>query len=350
MWRDNKKRIRRFLRDPDGNIWSDGLLKRLFNDSHVDFNEMVGMLEKLDTLRVPPMYQMSYMYPWEYKYANHDGKNYVCFKFHQQGAWVCTNKWETQQLGLGTGSGTDEGTAFTQPWEGFMVSNTNSRIPFWFPYDFNTMKFIAYDKEPISFVPKKIIQSDDASWKSQSGKVQSYYREDAYSNEFYLYPRPSTVVWDGIDGDALDGQVLFTDDQDPTAEIGTIFDMLGIVDNQNEGIVTDVVEHENNILMIYNGYPVEIESQDDESSYPKFLQKYIEQATLELAYSTNTDGRIGSLKDYWKWRKELGLNLVKKFKAKRTADRDYRLVSKDGGNNRNRKGPRLPDTYPATYP
>ena len=350
MWRDNIKKIRRFLRDPDGNIWTDNLLKRLFNDSQVDFNEKVGMLEKIEALRVPQYYQMSYIYPWEWNYRDTAGKEYQCLKYHQQGGWICSFKWETQQLGLSAGSETDEGHAFTHPWEGYLVSNTNSRIPMWFPYNFKTTNFIAYDKEPIFFKPKKQIQSYDSSWKSQSGKPRYYYREDSVSNEFYLYPRPSTVVWDDIEGDAIDGQVLFTDDHDPNQEIGTILDMLGIVTNQNEGIITDVVDHENNVLLIYEGYPVDIESQDDESSYPKFLQKYIEHATLEGAYSTNTDGRIGSLKDYWKWRKELGIELVKRFKWKRKADRDYRLISKDGGARRARKAPRLPDEYPSVNP
>jgi len=350
MWRDNLKKIRRFLRDPNANIWSDGLLKRAFNDNQSDFSEKVGLLEKIEAIRNPPMYQMSYMFPWEWKYMSHDGKEYNCFKFHQQGSWVCSFKWETQELGFTTAAGTDEGDAFTHPFEGFMVSNTNARIPMWFPEDFKTTKFIAFNKEPLEYLTKKVIQSDDASWKSQSGKPTYYYREDSFSNEFYLYPMPSTVVWDDVDGDALNGMVLFSDDQDPNQEIGTILDMIGIVDNQNDGIVTDVVEHDNNVLLIYDGYAMDLESQDDESQYPKFLQKYIEYGTLEQAYSANTDGRIGSLKDYWKWRKELGLSFVQKFKFKRLADRDFRLVSQDGGSKRTRKGPRLPDEYPRTYP
>lgn len=374
MWRDNKKKIRRFLRDPNGNIWTDGLLKRLFNDSQVDLNEQVGMLEKIQALRVPPMYQMSYMFPWEWNQRDADGKVYNCFKFHQQSSWVCAFKWETQEVGLSTGAESDEGYAFIHPWEGFVVGDTNARIPFWFPYDFKSAKFIAYDKEPISFKPIKQIQSDDQSWKTQSGKPQYYYREDTLSNEFYLYPEPS-ITWDDINGNAINGQVLFSEEDDGTGywdtartaywdtprtalwdtersegdsstQVGTILDMLGIVDNQNEGIVTDVVEHENNILMIYDGHPTDIESQDDEPSYPRFIQKYIEHATLEHAYSTNSDGRIGSLKDYWKWRKELGYELMKNFKWKRLADRDFRLVSKGGGGMRNRKAPRLPDEYP----
>ncbi len=343
MWRDNREKIRRFLRDPDANIWTDGFLLRAFNDSQVDFNEAAGFLENIEAIRVPPQYQTTYLFDWEWRHMDHGGKEYKALKYHQQSpGFVCSFKWETQQLGLSSGSETEEGTAFIHPWEGFSISNTNAQIPLWFPYDFKAVKFIAWDKEQIWYRTKKKITSE-SSWKSQSGKPQYYYREDSLSNEFYLYPKPSAPGWDDMDGD---GQVLFTDDQDPDAEIGTILDMLGIGSDQNEGIVTDVVENDDNVLLIYDGQPTDIESQDDESDYPRFLQKYIEYATLEQAYSANTDGRIGSLKDYWAWRKELGLELVKKFKCKRVADRDFRLVSKDGGSRRNRRTPRLPSTYP----
>jgi len=347
MWKDNREKIRRFLRDPDGNIWTDGFLLRAFNDSQVDFNKTVGFLESVEALRVPPMYQMSYLFEWEWRYVDHDGKEYKALKYHQQSpGYSCSFKWETQQLGLTTGSETEEGTAFIHPFEGFMVTNANSPIPIWFPYDFSTVKFIAWDKEPIDFITKKEIESIDSSWKTNSGTPEYYYREDISSNELYLYPKPSSPNWGDIEGDANDGQVLFTDDFSPDAEVGTIIDVVGSSDNENNGVATDVIENEDNVLLVYEGQPTDIQDRDSESDYPRFLQKYIEHATLEQAYSANTDGRIGSLKDYWQWRKELGSGLVKKFKWKRFADRDLRLVSKDGGYRSSRRGPRLPAEYP----
>ena len=343
MWRDNKEKIRRFLRDPDGNIWTDGFLKRAFNDCQVDFCDVAGLLSKVEAIRVPPQYNFSYMFEFEWPFMNHEGREYKALKYNHAGQHVCCNNWEIQQLGFGTGTGTDLGYALTHPFEAWTVTNVNEQVPVWFPYDFKTAHFVAWNKETLDFTTQKEIQSTDASYANRSGKPQSYYRKDSLSNEFYIYPRPSPVGWDDETGT---GQVLFGDDQDADAEIGTILDMLGIVDDQDTGIVIDVVDEDDNILLVYDGQPVDIESEDDESDYPTFMQKYVEYAVLEQAYSANTDGRIGSLRDYWRWRKELGFEFIKKFKWKRHADRDLRLISHDGGSTRNRRAPRLPDAYP----
>ena len=344
MWKDNKKRIRRFLRDPNANIWADGFLRRSWNDAQVDFSEATGFLDSIEALRVPPQYYATYMHDWEWQYFGVE-KKYQCFKYYHQSQTVSCYKWETQKW-LTSGTLTEEGTAFTHPFEAYMVTNANSNTPLWFPENFKKTRFIAWDNEPIEYLSKKYITSVDASWKTQSGTPFAYWREDELSNEFYLYPRLSSPTWDDTVGSALDGEVLFTDDEEADIEFDTIIDIPGFITNQNNGIAIDTVDTDNNVLIIYDTQPVDVEADNDEPDYPKFLQKYIEYAVLEVSYSANTDGRISSLQGYWKWRKELGLQLIKKYKWKRLADRDFRLTSKGGTSQRRSRGPRLPDTYP----
>ena len=83
-WDSLKKRIRRFLRDPDGNIWDDATLLRLWNDEQSDICMKAGLLERIQALRVPPMYQQSYQWDWEWRYTESTGKRYQCHRYHQQ--------------------------------------------------------------------------------------------------------------------------------------------------------------------------------------------------------------------------------------------------------------------------
>ena len=366
MWKDNRTKIRRFLRDPDANIWTDTLLLRNWNDAQFDFSEVIGLQAKVEALRVPGQYEVSYMYDWEWNFLPGD-KAYQAFYFHHQSEYTVCNNWE-MQIWVGTGSETDTGYAFTHPWECSTVTNTNRLAPVWFPYDFDQTKFIAWDKDPLLYMSKKEIQSRDSSWKIQAGSPYAYFREDALSNEFYLYPKPDAPVWDDIDGDTHAGQVMYTNEdgflyvleedgtyaleeggdyifEEADKDAGTVVDITGQLLNKDQGIALDVIDTDNNVLLIYESQPVDIAAHDDEPDYPRFLQKYIEYAVLETAFSANTDGKIGSLQEYWAWRKELGHELLKRFTWKRLADRDFRLVSGGGGQG-SRRGPRLPDTYP----
>jgi len=306
-------------------------------------------LEKITTVRIPPQYGSSHMFDWEWAFA--DSKSHKCLHHYDQSNMTLCYRWE-MQLYVNTGAQADEGYHFTHPWEGYLGYTFADLPPAWFPIDFDTAKFIAWDKEPIEYITYKQIQSDNSSYRNQTGKPKYYFRRDELSNEFYLYPKPAYPVFDDITGDAINGQVLFdsdnTDSGDVNQEDGTIIDITNLFPQSTLGIATDEVIADDNILIIYVPDAVDIESMDDEPSYPKWIQKYIEYGAIERAYKANTDGKTPTLAEYWAWRKELGVEVIKQFKFKQRTDRDYRLTSKDGMAFRNRKGPRLPDTYPAT--
>jgi hypothetical protein len=117
------------------------------------------------------------------------------------------------------------------------------------------------------------------------------------------------------------------------------------LDESDYGLVVDLIELDNNLFMVYIAQPTDIEEVADVSSFPDFLVKYIEYATLERAYGDDTDGFIPSLRDYWKARKEIGLKALQKYQRLTLGDRDYRLGGAPKPSSSKRL--RLPDGYPA---
>jgi len=348
-WIDLKKIIRRYLRDPDGNIWDSAILKRLWNDEQADICMRTGLLEKIKALRVPPMYGSSYQWDWEWAYRDTTGKAYQCSRYHQQSDMIFTFLWESQQLGYTTGSESDYGDQYTHPFEAWHASSLGKPVSIWFPEDFRKTRFIAWDRDPLAPSTLKEISSQDPSWHTRSGVPINYFRVDDLSNEFYLYPHASTPVFDDVEGDKLYGMEIFDDTNTESAEVGVIMDITGNVFNIDEGLSWESIVVDDNLLLIYEAQPEDIETEFDEGSLPGFLQKYCRYAVLERAYSMNTDGKIESLRDYWGWRKKLGMEAIKALKRKRRTDRDYQLTTKTVGGRRNVKHPRLPDTYPAVF-
>lgn len=343
-WSSQRTRIRRFLRDPDGNIWSDALLLRLFNNEQQDIYDKTGVLEGIEAIRVPPRFSASYMQDWEWTHCSGEGHKYQCLRYHHQSDTVCCFRWETQSLG-GIDAGTaDEGSAFAHPWEAWYASEPGQLVPIWFPENFHSARLAAWDKEPISYAPIKQIQADDPSWVTRSGEPVAYTRRDSASNEFYLYPRPSAPVWDDDSGT---GSVDYFGEETIDSEYGAIIDRAGSLFSEDFGPASDIISSSDNVLLIYDARPTDIASDTTESDYPVFLRKYLEYGVIAAGYMANTDGRIESLSDYWEWRKVLGIEAIKRLKQKRRVDRDYRFITQRIPGKRTRRDPRLPDGYPA---
>lgn len=58
---------------------------------------------------------------------------------------------------------------------------------------------------------------------------------------------------------------------------------------------------------------------------PSVFLKYIEYGTLERCFGADNDGFIPSLRDYWKMRKEAGIQAIHRMLRMRVKDRDYCL-------------------------
>jgi hypothetical protein len=416
-WDDQRTRIRRFLRDPNANLWTNALLLRLFNDSQRTIQQRTNILEDLQTIRVPPLFNIGYLYDFEWRYidSSSSGRNYQALQYHQAGDIVFSYRWEVGTITGISDSTEDEGSHYTQPWEGFIEGVTpGAPIPIWFPENFDQAILVAWDKRPLEYIDIKKLMSDDETWVNHSGKEAFYYRYNDIDNCFILSPLPDSPVWDDLDSASTseigytfdweettygDNKVTITHsdesmehfhvweggqldganpEDDAIAMKGTSAREIG-EDHGNEGIfqyidgdtltgdqaggvirrdgttllgsyygvATDVVDDDDNVLVIYKSEPQNLESDDDETEFPRFIQKYIEHQTLARAYTVDNDGKIESLRDYWAYRAELGIKLIIRYMQLRKTDRDYRLTTPGIPGRITRRHPRLPDAYPA---
>lgn len=397
------RRLRVFLRDPDGNIWDRSLLLNLYNDAQREIQIKTRYIESIRTLRVPPLYHASYLFDWEWPYLSTDQNQfYKALKDFQQGDFVHCYQWEAA---LDFAYVPDDGAHFTQPWEAFF-GTPGDQVKIKFPSNFHTAKFFAYDRLPIEYRTKKEIQLTDTGYINRTGKTFAYYREDDLDNSFIPYPLPSSVDWFDLDETSSDTEYVyshswesdfvtgekFTDEDedndrdyiyswetgtltgkdsvghgmwlfeaqyqsggmvtsvstDTTPDTsGTFAYRIGSLDSQSFGIAVDVIEADNNFVLIYDAVPTDIRFDGDESDYPVFLRKYVEHLVLSRAYRVNNDGNIKSLAEYWDYRANVGLEMIKKYMTKRYQDRDFRLLTKGTPVVSVRRHPKLPSTYPA---
>lgn len=353
MWWRHRERIRRFLRDPAGNIWTDDQLVRLWNDAQGETLQKAGHIDGVAALRVPPEFSGAYLFDWEWEYADKNGKPYQALHYHQDGGSVCTHVWETQiESGFESAAITDqEGMSFTHPWEAWYATNPHfDMAPLWFPDDFAEALWVAWDKQPLDYIDRRDMQSRDPSWMTRQGVPQFYTRREETENYFYLYPMPDAPVFDDTIGD--EGMVSYDAGLDSeNATTGVVIDWTGKFKDGDRGTVFDSVEADDNVFLIYRKRSVDFTgAEDQESIFPDFLTKYVEFGVLERAYSINTDGRIESLRDYWDLRKRAGFEVMNRLKIKKLADRDFRLRAGGTPGRRSRMHPRLPDAYPSTFP
>jgi hypothetical protein len=424
-WNDQKTRVRRFLRDPDGNIWSDTLILHLFNDAQRTIQDRTKLLEDVEAIRVPPMFNVGYLYDWEWRHFNSKvGKNYQALRYHQSGDIVFCYRFEAGMVSGVQDTTDDEGSHFTQPWEGFVTGVTpGDPIPVWFPLNFDSAICVAWDRRPLEYIDRKQLMNDDSTWITHSGHDAYYYRYNDIDNCFILTPLPSSPVWDDLDlvttadysfgysytweievtsvaalgegikftlyhidettdyvhlweKEHLDGGECLGSDQVSTKatswnELGDLTSIYGIISSVSGdtaigdevgglversatvfggsyfGVATDVIDDEDNVLLIYKSEPTALENDTDESEFPAFLQKYIEHETLARCYTVDNDGKIDSLRDYWTYRADLGIKLIKKYMELRKVDRDYRLMTPGMPGRIYNRHPRLPDAYPA---
>ena len=346
-WAAELVKIRRLIRDPDGNIWTDDILRHLYNDVQKDFQHKTKVLEDAAVQRIPGVYHFAYMYDWEYQELPTTLSSfYQCLNQHDEG--VFCNRWETQEVTGISADVSDYGSHFTQPFEAYMGFVPGDPLRNKFPDNLRSLKYIVYDEKPIYRTTKKLLQSADPSYVTSEGTPRSYYEFDDIDGSYVLYPRPTTGFADELDG--LEGPAWYIADDTEDVTTGTIAVRAGDFASSNVGASFDVIGVTNNVFMIYDITPVDIDTAWDEGDYPDFLKKYIRYGVISRAYGGNTDGRIPSLEKYWDTRYVAGIKVTKKFNLNKHNDRDYNLVTHGTPNVRTRRHARLPDKYPAVYP
>ena len=187
-------RIRRLLSDPAGNVWGNDLLEGLWNEVQQDVQLRTSILEDVAVVPVPPRFQSSYMHECEREYAGDNA--YRCL-FHQEGYFAFTAYFEVQEAFGVDGNATTAGAAYTHPLEAWYATPAYPpRFPL--PGNFGNAKGLYHDEEPVPYVERRHIEKIDPSWRSRSGLPNAYTRESDEDNQFLLYPKPSTVVWNDI--------------------------------------------------------------------------------------------------------------------------------------------------------
>jgi len=342
-WGDELDKLRTYLRDPSGNIWTDAFLRHSWNDVQQNFQHRTRVLEDVIAQRVPQLYHFGYMHDWEFALLPTDmSQFYQCLTRH--GENIICHRWESQQLAGTTVDISDCGAHFTQAWEAYMGLAPGEVIRMKFPQNFNSVKFIAYDEEPIGGTTRKAVQSCDPSYVTTEGAPVAFYDYGETDNSYVLYPKPSVAFQSDPEGD---GVAFYASGDTESDETGVIAVRDDSTPSAVFGASVDIVHTENNVFLVYDVSPNDLETISDEPDYPPFLRKYIRYGVLSRAYGSNTDGKIQSLADYWGARYDVGVECVKRYVRNRRTDRDYRLTTKGLSPRRNLRHPRLPDAYPA---
>jgi hypothetical protein len=330
-------RVRRFLRDPDGDIWSDVDIVRYWNDAQHELAQKAAILERVSCFKWPPEFDYSFTHDWEKTYA--EGTRYRCMNLWEAQGWTVCYPWEPGAALTSSTTG-DDGYRFTHPFEGAAYVSPADYVPAPLNENFYKTKFCAYDNEPIDPVGQTELSADDPFYRTRSGSPEAFWRPDLYGNLMVLYPRPSSVVWQDWSPDDT-----FSD----TLGEGIVAWSEGELDQIDEGIITDAIDSDDAIFHVYEILPLDINPDDpgswgDQLDWPEWMIHWVECATLERAFGADSDGFIPSLREYWKMRKQSGINAITLFKRLREADREFVY----GGTKRAGKSRlRLPSGYPA---
>ena len=334
--------IRKYLRDPTGSIWSDAFIRHVYNDVQNDFQNKTKLFFDVAVQRVPGVYAYSYTHDWEFGLASgSEDSMYRCLYKHDQVTFCY--RWEVQEYAGIDSDVTESGMHFTQPWEAYCTEPAEE-VRFRFPVNFHQMVFIAHDEAPISPLSRKEVQRDQSHLATQ-GLPIGYYVTDHVDNSYVLYPRPNVGFVHELDN--LNGSTFFASDDTEDATTGIIAERDETFDS-GFGLPVDLIGAADNIFMVYEARPLDVDDGTSESDYPDFVLKYIRYGTIARAYGGNNDGKIKSLAQYWAGRYQSGIDLIKQYQVKKKQDRDYRFTTKGVSNMRQYRHARLPSTYPPT--
>jgi hypothetical protein len=219
LWSDQLTRIRRWVRDPDGAIFTDAFLLRLFNDELQQLYGLLGPVADVQVVRAHPSFQMGYQHDFEWAYSGHaDGEVYQVGEYYDPDDYVYLHIWEPEHLKGYPSATTAVGEVYTQPWEAWMVTTPHFPPPIPLPEDFESVLMMTFDRDEITPLSKReVMRSDDTTWKTRTGTVASYWRDEKNSNWIYLYPLPP-MTWQ----DDYDSVTIPQESEDGVAVVSTL--------------------------------------------------------------------------------------------------------------------------------
>lgn len=331
---DTLTKLRRFLRDPDGDIWTDADLLVYWNDAQLDVAQKTLVLARVEAHHYPPEYDYAYTHDWEQAYIG--GDSYCPFEVSQTRAGLSfTHVWESAYY-LDSVTTTQSNYRITHPWEGAYVT-PDRFIPVKLHEQLDRMLFCAYDQEQITPASRREIAAANPYYQTQTGAPVNYWRIDDYTNQMVLYPQPAMVIRNYSYTEVLDDPATYPNPVTTSSEEW--------LDATDTGLIIDVINIGDSLFTVYMALPTDISAWTDETALPPWFLKAIECGALERAYGADSDGFIPSLRDYWKIRKDLQIKLIAKYKVLRLTDRDF-VMGSFPKPARSRRG-RLPAGYPA---
>lgn len=288
-WSDIITRLRRYLRDPDGDIWADDDLLTYYNDAAIEVSYKSGFFNKLESFNFPPLYDYAYTYDWERDVYTGDG--YQAFDYDQITGDVITYPWEAAYSAT-TVTTTDLSYRQTQPWE-VIYGSPSDVIKILLPEETNKIKMVLWDKRALEPVTEEKLAASDGYYRTTIGYTQYYYHPDREHNQIVIYPFPSsTWLGSGTDKDPWDAD--------------------------------DFTETEA-LVLIAESFPAALVDENSAPDIPAYLIKYVEYATLERAFGMDTDGYLPQMRDYWKFRKDVGIEAIKKWRRLALGPQKFRL-------------------------
>lgn len=324
--------LRYYLRDPDGTIWSDSDLLVHWNDAQQEFARKTGLLTTIAVLPYPQLYTISYIYPWEIDHVT--GDIHQALIEWMAGDRVVCYPWETEYT---VTDGVDSYARWTHPWES-EISGESDPVPMLLPEGFLYSKFAAYDHDEIRLTTQWELARDDRFFLSRSGQADRYYRPDESSSTFFLYPRPAETTFQDPNYTDVLGDTGGIDLYDETYYSG------------DTGLPSEPADTEDAVFFVYERQPTDIDSwQDSLPMFPSWAWDWIVYGTLERAYSADTDGFIPSLRDFWRSKKEIAIEMAKRICRIRSAQNIVYINERGPSRNARRStGGSLPSGYPAT--
>jgi hypothetical protein len=341
-WADQLQILRRFLRDPAGNVWGEALLRDYWNEVSQDLQSQTSILEEVAVIPLPPRFHYSYVHDWEMGFLE---GNVTCNVLKQQGGYYAACYiWEVQEHFNIEADISDKGSGtFTHPWEAWEL-NPGVPVPLPFPSDLQAVRALYYDHKPLGFESRKSIERNDISWALREGEPISYSRSDEYSNNWFLYPRPSSVANNDVEGE---GMVTSVSGDTTGSETGFLSQRTGTVLSAEHGLAVDVLEGTDQVIIYYDVQMLDVGSLGDSLQWPDYLLKYVRHGTIAKAFGANTDGRVPEMEAFWAQRYRIGIGLINNLVSKRKSDVDYRFRTQGLPSRRNRRHSRLPSGYPA---
>lgn len=189
-FKDSLQRLRRFLRDPDGDVHTDAQLLRYWQQAEREIAQKTGWLERADTLPYPSRFTWAFLQAWEPAFL--EGDVYRALTPWEPGRKSIAYPWEASYWHE-SGGPADDGTRFMQPWESYHTTPADP-VPVLLHRLHSRMKFAAYDRKALNGTTERELAKNDPFWRTRQGVGTSYYPLDETQRLLAIYPRPPMVL------------------------------------------------------------------------------------------------------------------------------------------------------------